>query len=278
MNRRTYSIIAAIIAVAILALLGYSLDRTAWAFRTFEGSQPLAAGLGLAAALVVELAIIGLIAGRALADALRLDDEARRVLLRWGRAGMIAAILAQTTINLVAGGLRGWRVLYDQLAGAGLGAQAALAISGLVWLLVNALVPFLLYVLSEMEARIIRLALTARAGTVSGREHQLEQIVRERAHEIANLEQECARLLMGVEHWQMLYQDACVQREQATAECERLRAEREHPRLITKHDIVSAWESLSAVSSGRAAAERMGIPEATLIKWREQVVSRNGHM
>jgi hypothetical protein len=164
MNKRIIYAIAAGVAAAIVALLAYSLDRTAWLFTLYEGTTPNAADLGWAAALVVELAVVALVAGDGAAEALELDKTARERLRSWAGRGLAAVLLVQVLANLLAGYLRGAGELARLLgATSGPAGWAAFAIGAVVWAATNALAPLLIFYLAKVEAQLVRLLILAPA-------------------------------------------------------------------------------------------------------------------
>lgn len=155
MNRTALTWSAGAVGLAIVALLLYSLDRTAWLFRLYETGQQHADTLGLAAAIVVELAAVALIAGDALAEALTRDRRAADMLRAWAGRGLAAVLGAQILANLIAGYLRGGRVLLTALGGPG--DWPPLVLAGTAWLVTNALIPGLVFILAKIEARLLTL-------------------------------------------------------------------------------------------------------------------------
>ncbi|MEN9937933.1 MAG: hypothetical protein RLZZ387_4512 [Chloroflexota bacterium] len=155
MKRHILGWIACGVGLAIVALLAYSLDRTAWLFRLYESGQPHAEALGLAAAIVIELAAVALIAGEGVAESLTDDLQLQRTLRAWAGRGLAAVLGVQIVANLVAGYLRGGHALLN-LLGEG---WAALLIASISWLLANALIPALIFILAKIEAHLLRLAL-----------------------------------------------------------------------------------------------------------------------
>lgn len=135
--------------LALVALLAYSLERTAWLFTQFEQQQELA----YAAAVVVELAAVALIAGSGAIG--HLDQTARA----WANRALIAVLSTQALANLSAGYLRGGRALLLLLDPEGGG--AAYAVAAALWLVINLSVPALVLCLSKLLERL----LAARATT-----------------------------------------------------------------------------------------------------------------
>lgn len=133
--------------VALLALLAYSLERTAWLFQRFE-SWTLAA---YAAAVVVELTAVALIIG---ASALAgLDTTARA----WANRALLAVLSVQALANLSAGYLRGGSAT---LAAFGSDRSAYMVASAL-WLVTNLAVPALILCVSKLCERLLSAPLRA---------------------------------------------------------------------------------------------------------------------
>lgn len=129
--------------LALVALLAYSLERTAWLFTQFEQQQELA----YAAAVVVELAAVALIAGSGAIG--HLDQTARA----WANRALIAVLSTQALANLSAGYLRGGRALLLLLDPEGGG--AAYAVAAALWLVINLSVPALVLCLSKLLERLL---------------------------------------------------------------------------------------------------------------------------
>lgn len=185
MTRNTLWSIAAVLGVFLSALLLYSFDRTATAYAMFEGGTEYVGYLGLSgkvlgglAAAVVEFALVGLLIGKALASLMPPKNETREVIERWGVWGMAGAVSVQALINLIAGGVRGWNNAYQELVAAGADARVAAVVSGLAWLVINGLVPLLIYALSEIIAKVVKLALQAspHRATVNGLLAQVNEL------------------------------------------------------------------------------------------------------
>ena len=168
MSRRSLWGIAALITMATLALMLYSLDRTAWIFMLYETGRPNAQLLGYIAAVVMELAVVGLIASEGAADALPIDAESRRVLRSWAARGLVMVLATQAVANLVVGFLRGAAALREALLAAGPdeGWQYH-ALGGVIWLLANGLIPALIFGFSKMQARIFRLLIATQPATAT---------------------------------------------------------------------------------------------------------------
>lgn len=134
--RRRLVTAAVVTLLALVALLAYSLERTAWLFGLFEESH----GLAIAAAVVVELAAVALLAG---AGALAEMNAAARA---WANRALLAVLSVQALANLSAGYLRGGQ---RTLAAFGDG-WAAYAVAAALWLVTNLAVPGLILCLSKL--------------------------------------------------------------------------------------------------------------------------------
>jgi len=130
-RKQVYIGIAAI-TIALLCLLIYSLERTAWLFELFERDSYRA----LAAAVVVELAAVALLAGAGA------DEKSRP----WANRALLAILSVQALGNLSAGYLHGGRIT---LAMFGDG-WAAYAVAATLWLVANMAVPGLVLCLSKL--------------------------------------------------------------------------------------------------------------------------------
>lgn len=141
MSKRPLIIAATVTALALAALLAYSLERTSWLFGLFEASPPLA----VAAAVVVELAAVALLCG---AGALASMDVSARA---WANRALLAVLSVQALANLSAGYLRGG---HRTLAAFGDG-WAAYAVAAALWLVTNLAVPGLILCLSKLLERLL---------------------------------------------------------------------------------------------------------------------------
>lgn len=132
----------ALTVLALLALLGYSLERSAWLFGLFERWSALA----IAAAVVVELAAVALIVG---AGALAHIDPSARA---WANRALVAVLSVQALANLSAGYLRGGAAT---LVLFGVGSRAAYVVAAVLWLVTNLAVPALVLCLSKLLERLL---------------------------------------------------------------------------------------------------------------------------
>lgn len=143
MNRKILTFAIGFNTVALLALLGYSLERTAWLFQRFEVDTVLP----VVAAVVVELAAVALLVG---AGAIaQLDAKARA----WSNRALGAVLSVQALANLSAGYLRGGHATLALFAGAA--PNASYAVAAALWLSVNLAVPALIFFLSKLLERLI---------------------------------------------------------------------------------------------------------------------------
>ena len=131
-RKQAYISIGAI-AISLVSLLWYSLERTAWLFERFENDAPRA----MAAAVVVELAAVALLAGAG-----ALDAKSRP----WANRALLAILSVQALGNLSAGYLHGGRLTLA-LFGDG---WAAYAVAATLWLVANLAVPGLVLCLSKL--------------------------------------------------------------------------------------------------------------------------------
>lgn len=153
MTRRTLTVAIAACGLALLALLGYSLERTAWLFSLFEARYELA----LAAAVVVELAAVALLIGGA--TLAQLDAHA----LAWANRALGAVLSVQALANLSAGYLRGGERTLGEFGGEGWRWWASYAVAAALWLTTNLAVPALILCLSKLLERLVAAAVRAPA-------------------------------------------------------------------------------------------------------------------
>lgn len=167
MTKRAYLTIAGLILVALVALLIYSLDRTSWLLAQYELSQPdtLAAWLGLAplalgvaAALVIEVGAVALVAGDVLASA-------HPHLKRYAVAGLVVVLAIQALANLLAGFVRGYQAVLATLIMHDADPNVAWLVAGFAWALSSVAVPALIFILSQLAALTMRLALQVSVST-----------------------------------------------------------------------------------------------------------------
>jgi hypothetical protein len=155
-NRKRTAILVAAIAVglAIVGLLAVSLDRTAWLFQFYEQGQEHGWWLGLAAAIVVELAAVALIAGDAAVE--HLDRKA----VAWANRSLVLILGVQWIANLAAGFLRGGTTaiaLFGDVAVpfAVIGGDARYAVASVAWLFTNSAIPGLIFCFAKLESCVV---------------------------------------------------------------------------------------------------------------------------
>lgn len=148
MNRK---LAIGVCALALLALLAYSLERTAWLFQQFE-SWWLAA---YAAAVVVELAAVALIVG---ASAIAGLDKSAQA---WANRALFTVLIVQAFANLSAGYLRGGSATLAQF-----GSDVwALRVTAALMVATNLAVPILILCLSKLTERLLSAPLPATGET-----------------------------------------------------------------------------------------------------------------
>lgn len=147
MKRTVLRIAIAFMALALLALLIYSVERTSWLFGLFE-VWPIAAQ---AAAIVVESAAIALIVSAGALDVL--DKDARA----WANRALVIVLSIGALANLAAGYLRGGDRTFAlfQQSGTGVGYWAAYAVASALWLVTNLSIPGLIWSLSKLLERLV---------------------------------------------------------------------------------------------------------------------------
>ena len=126
------------IAIALLCLLVYSLERTAWLFELFEESKERAT----AAAIVIELAAVALIAGAG-----AMDDKSKP----WANRALLAILSVQALGNLSAGYLKGGAATLAMFGSN----DPAYRVSAILWLVANLAVPWLVFCLSKLMEQLI---------------------------------------------------------------------------------------------------------------------------
>jgi hypothetical protein len=131
------------IGAAILVLMLFSLDRTAWALSIYETGRTWQHERALAGSIVIELAVIACIIARSVNAA-----EVRR--LAW--TGLVLFLSVQTLANLWGGWVYGWNSSRTTMPDSR--TSFAVAVAG--WALINALIPVGIFILSEIEALLVR--------------------------------------------------------------------------------------------------------------------------
>lgn len=155
--RKALVIITAAIGVALIALLAYSIERSAWLLSLYEavaveGKDTSGPALAMAAALVAELGAIALIVGEAAIGLVGNKDTAKR-LARWAGFGLLLVLSLQSVAGLVAGYTRGGdRMLAELGSGSD---RARFWVAAVALLLGNLTVPGLILALSKIAAILV---------------------------------------------------------------------------------------------------------------------------
>lgn len=136
--------------ISIIALLIFSLDRTSWLFAIFETGRSNGEFLGRVAAIVVELAAVALITSKIVISKQDHPKEYRYIVL-----GLVVVLGVQSIGNLIAGWVRGAKPIHELF----IENSFTVAVATITWAVVNACVPILIYILSELLAYVIRLLL-----------------------------------------------------------------------------------------------------------------------
>lgn len=220
MSKKLLTIAIAAVSLALICLLLYSIERTAWLFDQFETWTEAA----YAAAIVVELAAVALIVG---ASALAHLDKSARA---WANRALLAVLSVGALANLSAGYLRGGAAVLDAFGGD----TSAYAVAASLWAVTNLAVPGLILCLSKLLERLIaavgrrRTFLTQRRTLIVRLLHSLRaaradlarsaavsaqtgQALAQRDAQIAQLNQEVARLTS-------MLADSCADLEEARAD------------------------------------------------------------
>lgn len=149
--KTTLLIITGIIGAALLALLAYSIERTAWLLSLYEVANDSGTNLALMAALVAELGAVALIVAEGAMSLL--DHYTARQLSRWAHFGLVVVLALQSAAGLIAGYVRGGARLLDTL-GAG-DSLARFGVTAVALLLSNLAVPALILALSKIAALLV---------------------------------------------------------------------------------------------------------------------------
>lgn len=273
-QRTSLTALCAGVALAIAILLIYSLDRTAWLFQIYEtGRGDWGLWIGFAAAVVIEVVAVALIASDSAATALWPTE--RQQVRHWAVSGLIGILVTQLAANLFAGYLRGWQTTMDALDGGAM-FSAAWLISGFLWLLTNSAIPALIFILSMIEAQIVRL--TIAAWTTAKQEQSdleqatiwLEQSKADAATEHLRAEHALAELAQSnadAEQWRWQSEQAhhVVEQERQHAEQYRLDYEQERQRAAQAEATSEHWQ--------RQHARLQALAEQPVIFSRQAVVS-----
>ena len=160
--RGTLYSITAIIGGALLALLAYSIERSAWLLSLYELPTDEGKQLALLAALVAEAGAVALIVAEGSLSLI--DWRTARQLSRWAHFGLVVVLALQSVAGLIAGYVRGGARMLDTL---GDGQPAArFAVAAVALLLANLSVPALILALSKIASLLVAqiVALPAPAG------------------------------------------------------------------------------------------------------------------
>lgn len=163
MNKKLLTTAIVVTFLALAALLGYSIERTAWLFGQFETESWWLAAY--AAAIVVELAAVALIVG---AGALAHLDAAARA---WANRALVAVLSVGALANLSAGYLRGGHKVLWAFGGG----YASLAVAASLWLVVNLAVPGLILCLSKLLERLIHAG--GKPSVAARRKRQVKRLI-----------------------------------------------------------------------------------------------------
>jgi hypothetical protein len=146
---KRYTTAATVNGLAILALMSYSLDRTSWLFGVFETGREGASTYGMLAAIVIEVAAVALIVGDATIGS------------KWAGWGLATILATQGVANFIAGYIRGADAILKAIGGGQ--PTSVFWIAAVALALTNFSVPFLIFVLSKLEADIVKQAIAHRA-------------------------------------------------------------------------------------------------------------------
>ena len=155
--KKTLLAITTAIGVALVALLVYSVERSAWLLSMYEavaveGGDTSGPALAMAAALVAELGAIALIVGEAAIGLVGNERTARR-LARWAGFGLLLVLSLQSVAGLVAGYTRGGDRMLATLGGGN--DSARFWVAAVALLLGNLVVPGLILSLSKIAAILV---------------------------------------------------------------------------------------------------------------------------
>lgn len=151
--KKTLLSITGVIGLALVALLAYSVERSAWLLSLYEtvGEGSYGPTLAMVAALVAELGAIALIIAEGAIGLL--DHRTARRLARWANLGLIVVLSLQSVAGLVAGYTRGGARMLDAL-GAG-DSSARFAVAAVALLLGNLAAPALILALSKIAGLLV---------------------------------------------------------------------------------------------------------------------------
>lgn len=160
--RATLYTIAGIIGAALLALLAYSIERSAWLLSLYELPTDEGKQLALLAALVAEAGAVALIVAEGSLSLI--NARTAQKLSAWAHFGLVIMLALQSVAGLIAGYTRGGARMLDTL---GDGEPVArFAVAAVALLLGNLAVPALILALSKIASLLVAqiVALPAPAG------------------------------------------------------------------------------------------------------------------
>lgn len=254
MNRKLLFTAIGATGLALIALLGYSIERTQWLFSLFEDWEPAT----WSAAIVVELAAVALIIG---AGALSLLDAQARA---WANRALVAVLSVQALANLTAGYLRGGQQALG-LFGANdvplpwLDVDARYAVAAALWFSVNLAVPGLILCLSKLAERLISAAGTA---TDAPLREQLASLRETTANDQALLAATTADLAMAREEATWLREQLATTAESARSGSSEAATFREQA-ASAGADLATARQELAVLRERLAAQDHRAASDAT---------------
>ena len=149
--RATLYTITGIIGAALLALLAYSIERSAWLLSLYELPTDEGKQLALLAALVAEAGAVALIVAE---GSLSLIDRRTATSIRqWASGGLVVMLALQAVAGLIAGYVRGGARMLDTLGDGQ--PTARFAVAAVALLLGNLAVPALILALSKIAALLV---------------------------------------------------------------------------------------------------------------------------
>ena len=149
--RATLYTITGIIGAAPLALLAYSIERSAWFLSLYELPTDEGKQLALLAALVAEAGAVALIVAE---GSLSLIDRRTATSIRhWASGGLVVMLALQAVAGLIAGYVRGGARMLDTLGDGQ--PTARFAVAAVALLLGNLAVPALILALSKIASLLV---------------------------------------------------------------------------------------------------------------------------
>ena len=149
--RATLYTITGIICAALLALLAYSIERSAWLLSLYELPTEEGKQLALLAALVAEAGAVALIVAEGSLSLI--DWRTARKLSRWAHFGLVIMLALQSVAGLIAGYARGGARMLDTLGDGQ--PTARFAVAAVALLLGNLAVPALILALSKIASLLV---------------------------------------------------------------------------------------------------------------------------